>query len=96
LAMADGLLVYSTWSNRKSNLRTYFNTMIIFIVCGSGMEPVGIFYCGTCPRAYGRWTFLVEKNVLNRAGKSSVLYTFSIATFAWYCLRQNFEYQRIL
>ncbi|MBN2805528.1 MAG: MBOAT family protein [Prolixibacteraceae bacterium] len=78
--------------NRKSKLRTYFNLLIVFTVCG--------FWHGA------NWNFLLwglvhgafmaierlwfEEKVLNKAGKIiPVVYTFTIATFAWVFFETN-------
>lgn len=84
--------------NRKSNLRTYFNLLIIFIVCGFWHGASWNFLLwGLVHGAFmAVERFWLEKNVLNRAGKIiPVLYTFSIATFAWVLFEtKDFEHTK--
>jgi len=84
--------------NRKSKSRTYFNLFIVFIVCGFWHGASWNFLLwglvhGIFMALERLW---LEKNVLNRAGKIlPVLYTFTIATFAWVLFEtKDFEHTK--
>lgn len=90
--------------NRISGLRTYLNLLVVFVVCGFWHGASWNFLLwGLVHGAFMTFERLgFENKVLKKAGKVlPVIYTFTVATFAWVLFETNdiqhtFAYFKVL